>query len=267
MQFPPSPARSFCIKHYLFLKSKHAGPLRLFSDGNTGMVFTLRGQLKILKKGSQDTEILPDVFVYGQVHRYHDIFSRAETELLIVVFQPYGYFSLSGIPADELKGRIIDADLIFGSQIFSLMDALGAAISYERSISLIENYFSSVLKNTKSTDRLLSPIVRIVIQSKGQIAVSQLTKLTSYSERQLERLFNQAVGLSPLKYLQIVRLHHFLSLIRSTNNTASFTTAGLESGYYDQPHLIHNFKQITGLTPTQYLSTAGTLAVNLVIVN
>jgi len=267
MQLPPSPAWAFCIKHYLFLKSKNAGPLRLFSDGNTGMVFTLRGQLKIQKKDSQDTGILPAAFVYGQVDRYHDIISSAETELLIVVFQPYGYFSLSGIPADELKGRIIDADLVFGSQFFSLMDALGSAISYERSISLVENYFSNVLKNTKSTNLLLSPIVKTIIQSKGQIAVSELTKLTSYSERQLERLFNQAIGMSPLKYLQIVRLHHFLSLIRSTNRASSFTTAGLESGYYDQPHLIHNFKQITGLTPTQYLSTAGTLAVNLVIVN
>lgn len=267
MQFPPSPAWSFCIKHYLFLKYKHAGPLRLFSDGNTGMVFTLRGRLKIRQDNSQDIEILPKVFVYGQVDRYHDIFSSDETEMLIIVFQPYGCFSLSGIPGAELKASIFDAYSVFGPRICSLTDALGSETSYVKSISIIESYLAGMLRNTKSPTRLLSPVVKIIVQAKGQLAASELTKLTGYSERQLERLFHQEIGVSPLKYLQIVRLHHFLSLIRSVNKTASFTTAALESGYYDQSHLIHNFKQITGLTPSQYRATAGTLAVNLVIVN
>ena len=105
------------------------------------------------------------------------------------------------------------------------------------------------------------------MQVKGQLTVNELIKLTGYSERKLERLFNQAIGLSPVKYLQIVRLHYFLSLMRSGNKAESLTVAGLESGYYDQAHLIHNFKQVTGLTPTQYLTTASALAVNLIMVN
>lgn len=267
MQFPASPAWSFCIKHYLFLKCRDASPLRLFSDGNTGMVFILNGQLKIRNKKSNETEILPEVFVYGQVDRYHDIFSSDNTELLIVVFQPYGHFSLSGIPADELRAGIFDASLIFGNGVYSLMDALRSGPSYLNAIFLIESYFAGIRKDTNTTFRPLNPVVSTIIHSKGQLTVSELIRLTGYPERKLERLFHQGVGLSPLKYLQIVRLHHFLSIIRSTDKSVSFTTAGLESGYYDQSHLIHNFKQITGLTPKQYLSTAGTLAVNLVMVN
>ena len=56
------------------------------------------------------------------------------------------------------------------------------------------------------------------MQLKGQLTVNELTKLTGYSERKLERLFHQAIGISPVKYLQIVRLHYFLSLMRSGNN-------------------------------------------------
>lgn len=267
MQFPTSPAWSFCIKHYLFLKCRNTGSLRLFSDGNTGMVFILKGQLKIRNKESGETENLPEVFIYGQVDHYHNIFSSDSTELLIVVFQPYGYFSLSGIPADEMRANIFDAYLIFGRGLCSLIDALRSELSYAKSILQIESYFTTIHKETKTIARPLRPIVKTIIQAKGQLAVSELTRLTGYPERKLERLFHREVGLSPLKYLQIARLHHFLSIMRSANSTVSFTTAGLEAGYYDQPHLIHNFKQITGLTPTQYLSTTGTLAVNLVVVN
>lgn len=267
MQLPPSQAWSFCIKHYLFLKCSYRKPLRLFSDGNTGMVFVIKGQLKIQKEGSLKIEPLPSTCVYGQLDGYQDIFSEGDTEMLIVVFQPYGFFSLSGIPAEQLKAQIIEAYSIFGRQIYSLSDALTSAGSFGNSISIIEEFFTSVLKNTYTGSNQLRSVVKTVMTVKGRSTVNELIKLTGNSERQLERLFHQAIGISPIRYLQIVRVHYFLSLMRLPNNTASITFAGLESGYYDQSHLIRNFKQITGLTPTQYMSTARAIAVNLVIVN
>ncbi|MFB9841216.1 helix-turn-helix domain-containing protein [Mucilaginibacter ginsenosidivorans] len=267
MQLPPSPAWSFCIKHYLFLKCSYRKPLRLFSDGNTGMVFVTGGQLIIRKKDSQFVEPLPAAFIYGQLGDYLDIISEDETELLIVVFQPYGFFSLCGIPAEELKAQIIDANLIFGRQSYSVNDALSSAGSYPKAIATIEGYFKSLFKDSGADANQLRTIVNAVMQVKGQLTVNELVNMTGYTERRLERIFDQAIGTSPVKYLQIVRLHHFLSLIRSSGKKDSLTIAGLESGYYDQAHLIRNFKQITGLTPTQYRSAARTLAVNLVIVN
>jgi len=267
MQLPSSQAWSFCIKHYLFLKSNYGRSLRIFSDGNTGMVFTICGKLRIQKKDGPGTDVLPDSFAYGQLDRYQDISCDAGTEMLIVVFQPYGFFSLSGVPADELKARIVDAELIFGRTVASLTDALRIAGSYANSISAIENCFAGLLNGGQNTSNPLGPVIKTIIQARGQLTVNELTRVTGQSERQLERNFHKAIGTSPLKYLQIVRLHHFLSLIRSGNKEASLTIASLESGYYDQPHLIHNFRQFTGLTPTQYLTTAGRLAVNLVIVN
>lgn len=267
MQFPPSPAWLFCVKHYLFLKCGYRKPLRLFSDGNTGMVFVIRGQLKIKNKGSLQNDALPNAFVYGQLSDYHDVFSEGDTELAIIVFQPYGFFSLCGIPADELKSQIIDASSLLGPQINSVSDTLKSAERYGEKISILEVYFTNLVKGSDTTSNQLGPIVKTVMQVKGQSTVNELTKLTGYSERKLERLFHQAIGLSPVKYLQIVRLHYFLSLMRSALSTESLTTVGLESGYYDQSHLIHHFKQLTGLTPTEYLSTASSLTVNLVVVN
>jgi len=264
MQLPSSPAWSFCIKHYLFLKCARGKTLRLFSDGNTGLVFILKGQLKLRNKNSVD-RILPDIFVYGQLDSYQDINSTADTEILIVVFHPYGFFSLSGLPADEVKGQIIHAGLLYGSRINSLADNLKTAATCTQSILAIETYFAALFKKLVTHNDQLGRVVRSIIQIKGQTTVKGLTNLTGHSERKLERLFQAAIGTSPGRYLQIVRLHHFLSLIRSKQEPESLTMAGLESGYYDQAHLIHNFKQTTGLTPMQYLSSANPLAVNLLI--
>lgn len=264
MQLPSSPAWSFCIKHYLFLKCASGKTLRLFSDGNTGLVFILKGRLILKDKGGVD-QILPDVFVYGQLDSYQDIDSAADTEILIVVFHPYGFFRLSGLSADEVKGQIIDAHLMHGNQIYSLADNLKAVRSYTQSILAMESCFEALFRNSITHRDQFDRVVQSIIQIKGQVTVKGLTNLTGHSERKLERLFQATIGISPGKYLQIVRLHHFLSLVRSKQEPESLTMAGLESGYYDQAHLIHNFKQTTGLTPMQYLSSANPLAVNLII--
>jgi AraC-like DNA-binding protein len=264
MQLPPSQAWCFCIKHYLFLKCPQGKTLRLFSDGNTGMVFVLSGQLKV--KNIDGVGDLPNVFIYGQLTDYRDVFSAVDTQIVIVVFYPYGFFRLYGMPADDVKGQIVDASLIYGNQINSLNYDLRADVSYTASITLIEQYFKSLLKNPKLDTEQLGQVMGSVIQAKGQVTIKQLTDTTGFTERKLERLFKTAIGIPPARYLQIVKLHYFLSLIRSEGKTASLTMAGLESGYYDQAHLIHNFKQATGLTPTQYLSVSNPLAVNLLTI-
>jgi AraC-like DNA-binding protein len=264
MQLPSSPAWSFCIKHYLFLKCASGKTLRLFSDGNTGLVFILTGRLMLKDKGGVD-QLLPDVFVYGQLDSYQDINSAADTEILIVVFHPYGFFRLSGLPADEVKGQIIDVHFLHGNQICSLADNLKAARSYVQSILAIETYFGALFRKSITHKDQFDRVVQPIIKLKGQVTVKELTNLTGHSERKLERLFRATIGMSPGKYLQIVRLHHFLSLVRSKQEPESLTVAALESGYYDQAHLIHNFKLTTGLTPMQYLSSANPLAVNLII--
>jgi AraC-like DNA-binding protein len=71
----------------------------------------------------------------------------------------------------------------------------------------------------------------------------------SLSERSLQRIFREEVGLSPKKIADIVKFENCISLFRSGK---SLTDICYEAGYYDQPHFIKTFKQFTGLTPSQY---------------
>ncbi|MBS1502684.1 MAG: AraC family transcriptional regulator [Bacteroidetes bacterium] len=229
------------------------------------MVFIVKGQLKV-RNADDTTGDLPGAFVYGQLDNYRDIFSEVDTRVVIIVFQPYGFFRLCGLPADEVRGLIVDACLIYGNRINTLNDNLRSAGSYLVSIAIIESYLKEIFKNPAISTDQLGLVTRHIINVKGQVTVKQLTDMIGFSERRLERLFQTNIGISPARYLQIVKLHYFLSLIRSEGNPSSLTRAGLESGYYDQAHLIHSFKQATGLTPTQYLSASNPLTVNLLAV-
>ena len=92
MQISPSIDLSAYIKHYLFLttKNKAVKKLRLFSDGNTGMVFSFKDQLISHFNKLNVPHYLPDSFIYGQLSAYKDLYCMGEISLMIIVFHPHG---------------------------------------------------------------------------------------------------------------------------------------------------------------------------------
>lgn len=72
--------------------------------------------------------------------------------------------------------------------------------------------------------------------------------------RHLRRRFNEAMGLSPEQFAQILRLRHAIRLVRAGENLAM---ASALSGYSDQPHLNRQCRNLTGLSPTEAISRLG----------
>src|SRR5690349_14132943 len=126
MQVLPSPELSSFIRHYLFLETEGGMPrkLRLFSDGNTAMVFSLKNNLIADLDKSQKSDLLPDAFLYGQVSEFRDLYLVDVASFVIVVFHPDGMNRLFGLSANEIKDRIINIEDIFGNQALLLRDQL-----------------------------------------------------------------------------------------------------------------------------------------------
>jgi len=80
----------------------------------------------------------------------------------------------------------------------------------------------------------------------------QLVIETKISERKLQRDFKTALGLSPKEYCKIVR---FKNLLNDVNNQKKVNWLDLvcKFGYYDQAHLINEFKSATGISPDVFL--------------
>ena len=72
------------------------------------------------------------------------------------------------------------------------------------------------------------------------------------SERSLQRIFKDHVGISPKKFADIMRLENSIDLFRQGK---TLTDVCYESGYYDQPHFIKDFKRCSGMTPGDFLKS------------
>ncbi|MGE8426774.1 MAG: helix-turn-helix domain-containing protein [Sphingobacterium sp.] len=258
--FPPEILSSY-IKHYLFLESggdQHK-KLRLFSDGNTGMVFLLNeGVLSI-----NESQPLPVSFLYGQISHFQDLALLAQTSFVIIVFQPDGLYKLLGIAAHALKDQIIFTQDVFGKGVVRLYDSLLQAKSSRDKVNALNAFFYAYAARQKFPNQgALPAVLQHITAQKGLVTVGQIVQYSGYTERHMERIFAEQVGMSPKKFGNIVQFHSFLKLLRNKSAETSLTTISHESGYFDQSHLIRAFKKYTGITPSEYLNSTNRLAIN-----
>lgn len=263
MQYVPSQNISKFIKHYLIfdIPSSDQKQYRHFSNGHTGLVFTLKKK-EFISLNSKIT--LPETFIFGQISKNQDFSINGTTSIVIVLFQPFGFFGLTGIPANNYINDFEDSYLIFGKEILKLKDNLQSSTNSSQIINYLNLYFTKKLEISKYTlNPLLINTIQLVQKERGNISVNELCTETGVKERKMQRMFSKQIGVTPKNFINNIKLHYFLSLLRNQSGYSSLTNLSLQAGYYDQAHLIKEFKKTVGLAPSKYINTPH-LAVNLI---
>ncbi len=68
--------------------------------------------------------------------------------------------------------------------------------------------------------------------------------------RHLRRAFTESVGIGPKEFARTVRLQR---AVRRAATSKDWARIAVDAGYYDQAHLIADFRQLVGLTPGAFL--------------
>jgi transcriptional regulator GlxA family with amidase domain len=108
-------------------------------------------------------------------------------------------------------------------------------------------------------DTRLENAVDCIAANQGLISIEELTRQVGLGRRQLERKFALHVGVSPKLYTRIIRFQRILDLVQKAERF-EWPDVSVNCGYYDQSHLIRDFKAFSGRTPDDYLSADETMA-------
>lgn len=136
-----------------------------------------------------------------------------------------------------------------------LLDEMFLAKSFEDRISIfLAYYLNSYNKSLEPINNLTSFLRNKISNTNGDLKLRQLSNITGYSERYLNKKIHDDFGLNPKCLIQFIRFQKSVSnLIQTIHHINSMDTA-LETGYYDQSHFIRDFRKYSGLTPTKYIS-------------
>ena len=89
------------------------------------------------------------------------------------------------------------------------------------------------------------------MRTHGQARTRDIAAAVGLSQRRLIELFDAEIGLTPKVFARIRRFQHTVSQVRNTT-TLDWAQLAVESGYFDQSHLIRDFVAFADVTPADY---------------
>ncbi len=104
-------------------------------------------------------------------------------------------------------------------------------------------------------DARVDRAVRRIYDARGQVSIPELALSVGLGERQLERRFREHVGLGPKRLARVVRFERALALARREIGAQAELAA--RAGYSDEPHLLRDFRALSGLTPAALVRELG----------
>ena len=119
-------------------------------------------------------------------------------------------------------------------------------------MAALEAFLLGRLQLTRPRDPRLLTMTRALWRNPAGFTVDDLSARAGISGRQLERWFLQQVGIGPKFLLRILRFQQALQAATG-GARPDWAAIAADHGYFDQAHLIRDFRKFTGHTPRAWL--------------
>jgi AraC-like DNA-binding protein len=167
-------------------------------------------------------------------------------------FQTGGAAPFFGFPLSELSGNVVELDLIWKREILALREQLLETPSPEGKFDVLEAYLIAKAQSRLEPDLTVSTALQ-TLRSWPMLSLRELGLRLGMSHKQMLARFDCRVGMTPKVTSRIFRFQKALTAANAAMTTPDWSDLAVDCGYYDQAHLIHEFQQLAGLTPSEYL--------------
>jgi len=231
-----------------------ASPDRILPDGCVELILNF-GERFSQHVGNQ-RKLQPRNFLVGQMSGPILISPNGAVQLLGIRFHPGGTSPFLRVPMNELTDQVTELGTLSTELERELLLVSEHVPSLPDKIAAVEAALTARLLRS-SPDSSATRLASRIVHSAGLISVDQLASDAGISSRQLERRFLREIGVGPKLLGRILR---FQQVFRAVDREdAAWASIALECGYYDQAHLIRDFNQFAGQTPSLLLAAQSAL--------
>jgi AraC-like DNA-binding protein len=169
-----------------------------------------------------------------------------------VNFTPLGARRFFRLPMSELTDSIVVLDDVLGAEGMALREQLGNAPDWASRFDLAEAFVAARLERAAETPLEIAWAYDRIVATGGRARISSIAGKLGWSRKHLASSFSNAIGIGPKTLSRIVRFNRALGLSRQ--QTADWAGIAADCGYADQAHLVREFRDLAGSTPTALVS-------------
>ena len=222
---PRSPLRDY-VRCIWTMRSPGGGVERVLPDGSCEIVLNRGDPFR------HEGRVQPRAMVVGQMPRFMEIEPAGAVDLIGIRFRPGGLFPFLRAPMSDLTGGWADLRDVDRALVRDLEGARGPE--------------EALLARLRPADGPVRAAVAAI--ERGEPRIGRIARGLGLHPRRLERMFLREVGVAPKLLARVVR---FQGVLRGSGDWATVAQA---CGYYDQAHLIRDFKEFAGEPPTAYFA-------------
>jgi AraC-like DNA-binding protein len=213
---------------------------------NLGAPFRIRGGADI------ETAEYADGCVVTMPTRAWEFGYPLRTRSVGVHFKAWGLAPFLPMPAAELCDRPVTIEQVWGRPaVAELRDRLATTDGPHEMLMLLEEELMRRLRETAGLG-LVRHASNVIVANSGAVAIGDLSVAAGVSNTHLAQRFKALIGVTPKR---LARSQRFASTMLAIDpaERVDWGDVAAGAGYFDQAHFGHEFREFTGLTPTQYI--------------
>lgn len=222
---------------------------RILPDGCMDFIFNLGDPFPAGRPGASTPY---PAFTMGAMRGATIVELAGRIDMVGIRFRPGGVLPFLDIPANRLTDEAVALNCCHAPRhVAATLEQLAETSDAASRVRVLDDLLRSVRRPRLPSPGVLRALA-LIRSTQGRVRVTELAVEAGMSPRHLQRGFAAIVGLTPATALRVARFRRLTALL-GRPRSGNLARLAHECGYFDQPHMIRDFQDLAGLTPTAWL--------------
>jgi len=162
-----------------------------------------------------------------------------------------------GVRPSQLLDQILPLQALWPSDDVERLWGSLAALAMPDALAMLRDVLME--KRRGSADDLQEfahHATQLMRQKGGRVSIIELARTYGLSRQKFARAFAEATGMPPKLYARITRFQSLLGRLL-TSDVSQWIGVSSEAGFYDQAHMINEFREFAGVAPIEFFRPHG----------
>jgi AraC-like DNA-binding protein len=201
----------------------------------------------------EDSPLRPPEFLHGVRDAHSAIEGGCAPQYLEMALSPLGAYQVFGVPLDRLTGRLVDLRDVLGADARRLGERIRDLPTWTQRFDLLDRFLLARLDPAPAVSPQVRYAWRRLTETAGAVPIGEICREIGWSHKHLITRFRQQVGVTPKRAARVSRFERVLRRLAREQPRPDWGRLAAGAGYADQAHMIRDFGQFVGASPTAHL--------------